>query len=215
MKNEYETHESWGMIGASHCTCNSRKFFQSDVPCHNLISITIKQAEKHRSLSRDWVMGKKTICEVYLTPMQWAEMLTNMNCGDGVPCTIRYTESNGLTDFKEEPSKLDLVLEETDNAIDMGLSILDEVKENLQQLLADKKLSRKAYDELTDSLIKAINCLSGNAIDHLKICAKEEIEKMTIEAKANISAFIDYKVHSTGLKELERLKLENEVTENE
>ena len=213
MEKKYETHESWGMIGASHCTCNSRKFFQSDVPCHNLISITIKQAEKHRDLSRDWVMGKKTICEVYLTPMQWAEMLTNMNYGDGVPCTIRYTESNGLTDFKEEPSKLDLVLEETDSTIDKGVSILGELKENLQQLLADKKLSRKAYDELTHNLARAVDCLGGNSIDFLKRSAKEEIEKMTVEAKANINSFIDYKIHSTGLKEIERLRIESEDTE--
>ena len=212
---EYETHESWGMIGASLCTCNGGNFFQSDVPCHNLISITIKQAEKQRMLNKDWVHGKKTICEVYLTPMQWAEMLTNMNYGDGVPCTIRYTETNGLTEFKEEPNNLDLVLEETDSTIDMGLSILDDLKENLKQLLADKKLSKKVYDELTDLLSKANNCLNGNSVDYLKRCAKEEIEKMTVEAKTNICSFIDYKIHSTGLKELERLRLENEETKND
>ena len=202
---DYETHESWGMIGASHCSCNSREFFQSDVPCHNIISITVKQAQKHRNLSRDWVMGEKTICEVHLTPMQWAEMLTNMNCGDGVPCTIRYTENKGLIDFKQEQYKLDLVLEEINSTVDSGLSALNELQGNLQQLLADKKISRKAYEELTDNLRKAVNCLDGSSIDYLKRSAKEEVEKMTVEAKANICSFVDYKVRTTGLQELKKL----------
>ena len=204
---DYKKHKSWGMIGAYRCQGDSKSFFQSDVPCNNHICVRIKTAQLHRDLNRDWVMGDSLIVSVKLTPMQWAEMLTNMNCGDGVPCTLEFTEKDGLIDFEPEENRLDLLLKETDEKVDKGKEYIKAVQDKIINLANEKKISKKVAEELLFELKNANSCLGGNSIDFIKKQAKEHIENMTVQAKANIGAYIDHKIYSTGLQELERLKL--------
>ena len=205
--SEYEKHESWGMIGAYKCQGECDTFFQSDVPCHNHIRLTIKKAKKQRGLNRDWVSGDEIVCEVKLTPFQWAELLTNMNYCDGVPCTFTYTEKDGCIDFKREEKHLDLVIQESDKTVDYGKEKLQTAIQKVVDLANEKKITKKVADELLQELGSANSCFSGSKLDYIKRQAQENIEEMTVQAKANISSYIDYKIYSTGLKELERLKI--------
>lgn len=207
--SECERHESWGMIGAYKCEGECDTFFQSDIPCHNYIKLVIKTAKKQRGLSKDWVHGERIVCEVKLTPNQWVEMLTNMNYCDGVPCTFTYTEKLGSIDFKPEGNRLDLLIQESDQTVDLGKEKLESAIDKIISLVNEKKITRKLADELLPDLEKANSCLFGESLDFVKRQAKEKIENMTVQAKSNIASYIDYKIYSTGLKELERLKIEN------
>ena len=109
MNKEREKDKSWGMVGFYRNYGSGRELFGSDVTNHNTIRLTVKHAIKHRELGRDWTMGDDIICEVELSALQFAELLTNMNMGDGVPCTIRYTREDGYVDYKNEKSKRDVV----------------------------------------------------------------------------------------------------------
>lgn len=212
--NEYKTHRSWGMIGVSRCSCGGSGFFQSDIPCEEYIQLTIKTAEVKRDFSRDWVMGDEKICQVKLTPMQWAEMLTLMNYNDGVPCTIQYTEKDGYIKFQKEEDKLELLLEESDEKVDKGKAYIESVKNKIVNLSNEKKISKKVAEDLLFELGNANSCLGGHSIDFIKKQAKEHIENMTVQAKANIIAYVDNKIYSTGIKELERLKMKGGHNEN-
>lgn len=208
MENKkYETHRSWGMIGVARCSGGGNGFFQSDIHCGEYIQLTIKTAQKQRSLNKDWVMGDEILCQVKLTPMQWAEMLTLMNYGDGVPCTIQYTEKDGYVKFQQEEDKLELLLKETDEKVDKGKEYIKSVETKIINLANEKKISKKVAEELLYELGNANSCLGGHSIDFIKKQAREQIENMTVQAKANITAYVDNKIYSTGLKELERLKL--------
>ena len=210
---EYKTHRSWGMIGVSRCSGGGKEFFQSDIPCGEFIQITIKTAEAKRKYNRDWVMGDKLLCQVKLTPMQWAEMLTLMNYGDGVPCTIQYTEKDGYVKFQKEEDKLELLIKETDEKVDKGKEYIKSAKNKIITLANDKKISKKVAEELLFELGNANGCLGGDSIDFVKKQAREHIENMVVQAKANITAYIDNKTYSTGLKELKRSKLEENKDE--
>lgn len=188
-------------------------FFQSDIPCNEFIQITIKTAEVTRHLNRDWVMGDKILCQVKLTPMQWAEMLTLMNYGDGVPCTIQYTEKDGYIKFKDEEDKLDLLLKETDEKVDKGKEYIKNAESKIINLANEKKISKKVAEELLFELGEADSCFGGHSIDFIKQQAREHIENMAIQAKANITAYVDSKIYTTGIQELEKLKLENKKGE--
>lgn len=207
---EEETHESWGMIGAYKCQGECDTFFQSDVPCYNYIKLVIKTARKQRGLSKDWVHGDKIVCEVKLTPNQWVEMLTNMNYCDGVPCTFTYTEKLGSIDFKPESNRLDLLIQESDEKVDEGKEKLELAIKKVISLVNEKRISKKIADEFLGDLEKANSCLSGGGIEFVKRQAKEHIENMTVQAKSNIASYIDYKIYTTGLKELEKLRIEGD-----
>ena len=204
---DYKTDKSWGMIGAYRCQGNSTDFFQSDIPCNNHICIRIKTAQLHRDLNRDWVMGDKLLVSVKLTPMQWAEMLTNMNSGDGVPCTIEYTKEDNYIEFNPESNRLDLILEESDDSVDFGKEKIQTTIDKIRDLCKNKKITKTVADELILELGCANSYLGGSHTEFIKNQAKEQIGNMVVQAKANISAYIDHKIYSTGIQELERLKL--------
>ena len=122
---DYETHPSWGMIGVNKVNGGSGKnFFGSDIQTNHFIEITIRQAEKGRKFNKDFYCGDTKITTVLLTPLQFAEMITLMNTGDGVPCTIDFTQKQGYIQFKSEQSKLELIIQERENSINEAFNKL-------------------------------------------------------------------------------------------
>lgn len=200
---DYETAPSWGMIGASRCQ-GGAQLFQCDVQPNNFIKITIKKAEKARDLHRDWVHGTDHICEVWLSPTQWAEFLTTMNCGDGVPCTLRFTQTDGFIDQTPEDNKLDLLIQERNETIDNTLEEIQNLIDSIRELIKNKKISKAIGEDLCYKLSLSLSNLVGSNAEYLKKCIKEEVQDITQQAKANIQAFVEHKIYTTGLQELQK-----------
>lgn len=206
MNFDYKTDKSWGMVGLHRATTiGTEKFFGSDVKTNNVIILTIKQAEKSRSLNRDFVCGKETIAEVVLTPNQFAEMITLMNYGDGVPCTIRFTQKDGFIEFKPEDNKLDLILKEREQHINSSFNGLIDTMKTIQELIEARKISKSVGSDLVIKLSNVIEEIEGRGRDFINNQAKLEIEKMVVEAKQNIQNYIDYKVYETGISTIKNI----------
>ncbi len=209
-KEDFKTDKSWGMIGAYHVQGSANDFFQSDISTPNFIEIVIKTAQKQRGLNRDWVMGDKTICTVKLTPLQWAEMLTSMNTGDGVPCTIKYTETDGRIQFMPEDDKLEVIVQEQNEQVNKASNKLEELSNKLKALNDDKRISNKAFEELDTIINDCKYSMDNGGGTFLKQQARKEIERMVAQAKATVSAYTEHKIRSVGLEciknELPKLK---------
>lgn len=202
MNEKMEKHASWGMVGFYHTQGGERQLFGSDVSNRNTICLVIKHAEKYRELSRDWTMGGDTICEVELSSLQFAELLTNMNVGDGVPCTIRYTNNDGYIKYQEEKSKIDIIREERANTVDKALASVREAVSEIHKLIENKKITQTAGNGLLSKLTHALSDLDGSNRDFFKRQSEEEINKMVVEAKSQISEYINHKIYSVGLEAL-------------
>lgn len=202
---EYKTDKSWGVVGLSRVHGVDKKLFGSDVITNDAVVLRIKQAEKSRSLHKTWVCGKTDIVEVILTPNQFAEMITLMNVGDGVPCTIRFTQKDGFIDFKEEENKLDLIISEREKHIDNAFNGLEQSIEKINQLIESKKISKTVGCDLVDNLEKILNEINGKGREFINKQAKTEIEKMVVEAKQNIQSYVDYKIYQTGLENIKEV----------
>jgi hypothetical protein len=197
-----ETHPSWGMIGAYHTSGGARQLFGSDVSNHNTVMIKIKHAQKSRDLGRDWTMGTDTICEIELTALQFAEFLTNMNVGDGVPCTVRYTCNDGNIKYQEEKSKVDVILTERDHIVDRASSSLKEVGIELADLINNKKIPKSVGNSLLHKLSTALSDLEGSNFEFYRKQAAKEIDTLVVEAKSQISEYVASKIYSVGLEAL-------------
>lgn len=197
-----EKHKSWGMVGFYHNFGSGRELFGSDVTNHNTIRLTVKHAIKHRELGRDWTMGDDIICEVELSALQFAELLTNMNMGDGVPCTIKYTREDGYVEYKSEKSKIEVIQEERSEEIDKASSNLQEVISELTELISNKKIPKTVGNELLHKLKCATSNLEGSNYEFYKKQAFNEVAKMVVEAKSQISEHINHKIYSVGLEHL-------------
>lgn len=103
MENEIkESHESFGMLGFYRSSVTSANLFGSSIKHQHTIRMTLKKAEKGRSLNRDWYSGRGEIVEVEMSQNQFAEMITSMNVGDGVPVTIRRLNGKTMEPCPEE-----------------------------------------------------------------------------------------------------------------
>ena len=202
MNAKREKDKSWGMVGFYRNYGSGRELFGSDVTNHNTIRLAIKHAIKHRDLGRDWTMGDDMICEVELSALQFDELLTNMNVGDGVPCTIRYTREDGYVDYKNEKSKIEVIQEERSAEIDEAALNLQEAINQLSELISNKKIPKTIGGELLHKLKVATSNLEGSSYEFYKKQAFNEVAQMVVEAKSQISEHINHKIYSVGLEHL-------------
>lgn len=197
-----EKDKSWGMVGLYHNYGGGRELFGSDVTNYNTIRLTVKHAIKHRELGRDWTMGDDMICEVELSALQFAELLTNMNMGDGIPCTIRYTRQDGYVEYKKEKSKIEVIQEGRTAEIDEASSNLQDAIKQLRELITNKKISKSLGEQLLSKLTIAHSNLEGDNYDFYKNQAFNEVAQMVVEAKSQISEHINQKIYSVGFEHL-------------
>lgn len=200
MNNKREKHESWGVIGLYHQYHSGRELFGSDVTNHNTICLKIKTAQCGRELGRDWIMGDETLIEVTLSANQFADMLTNTNIGDGVPCTIEYVRGIGGIQYKPQKPRIEVIEEERDN---LAESVLENIQSSItmvEELVKNKKISKSVGNDLVLNMNKAYSDLVGGGKEFYKKQAKREVERMVVEAKRQVQEYVDSKIYSTGLQ---------------
>lgn len=197
-----EKHESWGVIGLYHQYHGGRELFGSDVTNHSTICLKIKTAQCSRELGRDWIMGDETLIEVSLSANQFADMLTNTNIGDGVPCTIEYVRGIGSIQYKPQKPKLEVIEEERDLLAESVVENILASISTVEGLVKSKKLSKGAGDNLIFTMRKAYSDLVGGGKEFYKKQAKQEVESMVTEAKRQVQEYVDSKIYSTGLQML-------------
>lgn len=197
-----EKHESWGVVGLYHQYHNGRELFGSDVTNHSTICLKIKTAQCSRELGRDWIMGDETLIEISLSANQFADMLTNTNMGDGVPCTIEYVRGMGSIQYKPQKPKLEVIEEERDLLAESVVEHIQASISMVEDLVKNKKISKVAGDALIFNMRKAHSDLVGGGKEFYKKQAKQEVESMVVEAKRQVQEYVDSKIYSTGLQML-------------
>ena len=214
MEKQYEKHDSWGMVGIYHQQHNGRELFGSDVTNYNTICLKIKTAQCSRDLGRDWIMGDKNLIEITLSANQFADLLTNANMGDGVPCTIEYVVGKGIIEYRSQKPKLEIIEEKRDELAEKTVSDLESSIAMVKELIANKKLSKSVGGELLSKMGGAYSSLVGGSKEFYKKQAKQEVNNMVTEAKRQVQSYVDNKIYSTGLKMLQDGFVSPQLIEN-
>ena len=199
---EFETHDSWGVVGIYHQHHGGRELFGSDVTNHNTICLRIKTAQCSRMLGQDFIMGDKSLIDITMSSNQFADLLTNANMGDGVPCTIEYVIGKGHIEYKPQKPKLQIIEEERNALAEKAVEDIRRSMDSVRVLMAQKKISKTAGEELLFNMRSAYNALVGNSKEFYQKQAKQEIENMVVEAKRQVQTYVDNKIYSTGLEML-------------
>lgn len=74
-KGYRHTHPSFGRIRVANCQGNMH-LFGSEVQTRSFISLTVSECEVAQDLGQNWYHAKNVITEVYMTPVQYAELIT-------------------------------------------------------------------------------------------------------------------------------------------
>ena len=191
-----ESHESYGVLGISRQTFHPAvPLFGSSIKHGNIISITVKEADVTRQFQRDWVHGGKTLLEINMSATQFADAITSLNMGDGVPVTIRYIKGDEWnkdkrqfrdpppeTDFKKRAQgELKSEMESLSERLELLSKNAKEILENKGPIKADDK---KTVIRSIDALIQEVR----SNIPFAHECFAESVERTVTEARGEIDA---------------------------
>lgn len=97
-------HPSHGMVSLSRGS-GDRRLFGSHMEKHGTwVTLRVKRAETKFEHGQRFIHARGSVCEVVLSAAQFAELITNMNVGEGVPCTLRWTQQDG--NIEEPPAEV-------------------------------------------------------------------------------------------------------------
>src|SRR5690348_7418858 len=87
-QRERSSHPSFGQIQFTRTNGNAR-FYGSELNQAHYVEMTVHPSEVERELSRDWFYTEGApLIKVRLSQNQFAELITSLNMGSGVPCTV-------------------------------------------------------------------------------------------------------------------------------
>lgn len=190
LDQKHETHESYGILSLSRVTGTPRHLFGSTIKHGDTIVLKISECEVSREFQKSRYMDNKTFIEVEMSASQYAEAITTMNAGCGVPVTLRRVNGKQIqdppiVDFKER-AKSELRSE-------MG-----ELAERINELSKDAKeiLGRKGTPIKADERKKILHDITmlvqevRSNIPFAHECFEESVEETVTEAKATLDAFL-------------------------
>ena len=213
--DEVFAHPSYGMVSFHRVTSSGKNtLFGSALAGHyHTIVLRVHAAEMRidRSLHMERPRATKQIVEVELSAAQFAELLTTMNVGDGVPCTLRRVHGEAMpnppavpvesvnvrTDFEAKMSALRPNLEHR------AKSILDALPNSLN------KGTRRQIEIGLGNLVEAVAGDATFALDQFQ----EAASRVTAAAKAEVDAVVTHVVQATGIKALAEMRERGEVPE--
>lgn len=201
-----ETHPAYGMAVFSRASVGGvrgkNRLFGSSIDSMNIISLTICGAEIYHRLGSDHFMGTKEIIRVDMTEHQFAQLLTTMNQGDGVPVTIAHVNGKRtppLPDTKVEAAK---IIDKFREDIAKWKKQLSTTTAEVDAIIAKKGAlnveEKKRLTELTSSLVHQIENHSTFLLDQFD----ESVAGVIGQAKAEVEGFINSAVQRTGLEAL-------------
>ncbi|MDY0198847.1 MAG: hypothetical protein RBR68_13635 [Tenuifilaceae bacterium] len=197
-----ETHPAFGMISLCRTTCSpSAILFGSAIKHSHYISLTIWEAQRNAGQTHDWYFGRRELIRVTISGTQLGDMLSSMNCSDGVPCTIERFNGEARPKIEEfstiQVEAQNQMSEQLDRLFDKSKTLLEKATE-----IVSKGAPRKADKEELLSLLTQLSGDIGSNIKFAGKCFDEKVRNMVIQAKGEVESFISSKIHSAGLNAL-------------
>lgn len=209
-----ERHESFGLVGVSRISHAGRnRMFGTHLDQHpTTFRFTVKRAVRYHSqlaydsYFHDHEAAPVELVEFEMTATQFVELLTSLNVGEGVPCTLRYVMGTRMEDVPEEHKSEHEVIRNTFKR-DM-LNVAKSAKPATDQIdaILDKKTIGKGDRDEIRGLVRSI---VKQFDDHAPFVMRQFTEattRMETAGKAEVEAYAQQVIRAAGLEYLRQLK---------
>lgn len=204
-----ETHPSYGLIGVSRVSGQSA-LFDSDVKHQHFISVRIKNAHRVIDGTHEFVAGDAAIVEIHMTEAQFAQMITQPNHGDGVPCTIHYSAGDkgeswlhpswGTRPEPPAPERFEAKFHQEASArakiITDNLAQLEKALDSI--LSGETKANKGTLNDLKAKVSSARMQIEQN-IPYVLEVAAEQLEKKISSAVVEFESYVAQSLQARGL----------------
>ena len=189
MQETIKKHPSYGMLSFHRVRGAATPLFGSSIQHRDTIRLTLKEGEVKRSLHTDWYFGGKQLFEVEMSLSQFAELITSLNMGDGIPVTILSTETQRKIEPCPFESKAELHQKEFQEHLRKTYEKSRALIRQISERFSDKKaLTKKEKEEILNTL-DTLSYDIGSNVDFQLKQFQEQMEKTVQEAKGEIEAF--------------------------
>lgn len=195
-----ETHPAYGMISIHRCT-GKRRLFGSDAEHSTFFMLRIHHGSRSRSVRHDFYMadGRLPIVEVELTGAQLIQLFTEMNQGDGVPCTLEYSEKDGEFPAFPPDNRIEKTVTEAKEAVANLIPQVQEAAAFAQELRSRPRVGKGDLDELISKMEKMVQDLRSN-IPFATQQVGEILEDAVNQAKVEAETVVATTFHRAGLR---------------
>ena len=191
--------------------------FGSTIMHNNVIRLSISKGMMEREGNEDWFLAgtdiNDMIVEVEMSYTQFAEAITSLNIGEGIPVTI--TKVNGT--FVEPCPYSDrqkVMRREVDEATRDLVRQLEKRSEEIEKLLDEKRvLSREDRRNIVSTLKNVRQELKSN-IPYLQKLFAEQMDKTVTEAKGEFETYLQNKMNSIALAAISEQMKQEEISLN-
>lgn len=192
-----EKHPSYGLIHFARRSIGSGiPLFGSSIEHRDTIALTVKHGSIVRGLNNDWFSEEGDIIEVEMSFAQFAEAITSLNNGVGVPCTIRRLKGEGFVPAPKFVNKRTQFVQEFAEDVEKYNAENKQFYEDIKELLDTKKTISKTDRE---EILRKVERMATGFTSTSEYVAKQfnhQIDETIREAKAEIEAFAQNKLLS-------------------
>ena len=204
-KKKYEYHPSHVSVSFSRGQVGGRgmALFGSNIYHGTYISMKVLKAEMNRSYNEDKVYSHGApLIEVNMSPIQFAELITNMNYAMGIPATLRRygketyefpTITNKAEQFKKE---VEDDVYDTLNNLKKSITRIDE--------LMNKKSLVKAEKEEVKGIIYSAKKLLDDKLPFILDQFGRQMNNTVAEAKSSVDSFVSHTIQEAGIESLKK-----------
>ena len=194
---EKKQHPSYGMIRFARSSIggSGTALFGSSIMHNNVIRLSISKGMMEREGNEDWFLAgtdiNDMIVEVEMSYTQFAEAITSLNIGEGIPVTI--TKVNGT--FVEPCPYSDrqkVMRREVDVATRDLVRQLEKRSEEIEKLLDEKRVLSPYLQKLF----------------------AEQMDKTVTEAKGEFETYLQNKMNSIALAAISEQMKQEEISLN-
>lgn len=201
MEQERHSHPSFGQISFSRVQSTGMNFYGSELEQDHYISMELHTSEMERDLTCDRYYNKRFVARLRMTSGQFAEMITSMNRGCGVPCTFEFYDKEKTPELNTQESRKAFIHRKFEDRMKAFALRIKESQNKAKELVKKKTLSKQDVQDLMHHIEYLSTEVSSN-IPFFARCFQETMDEVVFEAKTEVENAIQHKINVLGLQEL-------------
>lgn len=204
---EKKSHPSYGMIQISRSSIggDGTALFGSSIMPGNVIRLSISNGFMEREDSTDRFFAKNSrkncIVEVEMSYTQFAEAITSLNIGDGVPVTITNIGGEFVPKCPYEDRQKVMRKEVEEATRDIARKLKHNAAE-VKKLLDEKRMLSKGDREWIVSVLESAGRSLNNDVPFLNELFVKQMDKTVTEAKGEFESYLQNKMNSLAMEAL-------------
>lgn len=198
------THPSYGMLCFSRSSISGDgvALFGSSIRHNDTIRLSISKGVMERRNNEDHhypaVASKDQYIEVEMSYTQFAEAITSLNMGGGVPVTVLSVNGQRVApcQYENKQKQMRNEFKALTKKISQGI---DQSAKQVAELLDNKKILNKADRDFILSTMRSVSMNIRENMPFVNEMFAEQMDKTLAEAKGEFESFLQNKMNSIAL----------------